>query len=132
VLYVASAISIVVGENEPSLDSLADALRFVAVHAEDDAKKVEEVVLQAKLSAVNEHVQKLMTLIAELENALNNVKNLGDKATMSDIKSLKVIAKRATDELKATPRTPRLTRYTSKLQSLISEAISVIKQVEIT
>jgi MoxR-like ATPase len=132
VLHVASAISIVVGENEPSLDSLADALRLSAIHTEDDAKKVEEIVLQAKLSIASERVQKLMTLIAELENTLNSVKQLGDKATMSDIKSLKAITKRAIDELKATPKTPRLIRYANKLQSLINEAINVIKQVEIS
>jgi DNA primase catalytic subunit len=131
-LYVASAISIVVGEDVPSLDSLADALRFTAVHTEDDVRKVEEVVLQAKLSVASEQAQKLMTLIAELENAINNIKRLGDKATMSDIRSLKTIAKRAIDELKATPKTPRLIRYTSKLQSLVNEAINIIKQVEIT
>jgi DNA primase catalytic subunit len=73
-----------------------------------------------------------MTLIAELENMINNVKQLGDKATMSDIRSLKTITKRAIDELKVTPRTPRLVRYTSKLQSLVDEAINVIKQVEIS
>jgi MoxR-like ATPase len=132
VLYVTSAISIVIGESEPSLDSLADALRFVAVHTEDDIRKIEEVLLQAKLSIASEQTQKLMTLIAELENTLNNIKQLGDKATMSDIRSLKTITKRAIDELKATPKTPRLVRYTSKLQSLISEAINLIKQVEIS
>jgi MoxR-like ATPase len=132
ILYVASAISIVLGEDTPSLDSLADALRFVAVHTEDDVSKIEEVVLQARLSVASEQVKKLMTLIAELENAINNVKQLGDKATMSDIRSLKTIAKRAIDELKVTPRTPRLVRYTSKLQSLVNEAINLIKQVEIS
>jgi MoxR-like ATPase len=132
VLYVASAISIVIGENEPSLDSLADALRFTAIHTEDDIKKVEEVVLQAKLSIASEQTQKLMTLIAELENTLNNIKQLGDKATMSDIRSLKTITKRAIDELKATPRSPRLIRYVNKLQSIVSDAINLIKQVEIS
>jgi MoxR-like ATPase len=132
VLYVASAISIVCGEDMPSLDSLADALRFTAIHTEDDIKKVEEVVLQAKLSAVNEQVQKLMTLIAELRNSLENVKQLGDKATMNDVKALKVVAKRAVDELKATPPSPRLTRYVSELKSLVAEAINFIKQIQIT
>jgi len=131
-LYVASAISIVFGEDVPSLESLAEALRFVAIHNEDDINKVEEVVLQAKLSTVSEQLRKLMTLIAELENTVNSVKQLGDKATMSDIRSLKTITKRAIDELKATPRTPRLSRYASKLQSLVNEAINVIKQVDVS
>lgn len=132
ILYVASAISVVYGEEMPSLDSLADALRFTAVHTEDDLKKVEEVILLARLSTANEHMQKLMTLIAELRNQLENVKQLGDKATMNDVKVLKVTAKRAIDELKATPPSPRLSRYVSELKSLVNEAINYVKQIQVT
>jgi MoxR-like ATPase len=132
VLYVTSAISIAYGEDTPSLDSLADALRFTAIHTEDDIKKVEEVILQARLSTVNEQMQKLMTLIAELRNQLENVKQLGDKATMNEIKTLKTIARRAIDELKAIPPSPRLSRYVSELKSLVSEAINFIKQIQVT
>jgi len=132
VLYVASAISIVYGEDVPSLDSLADALRYTTVHAEDDLKKVEEVVLQARLSTANEQMQKLLTLIAELKNQLENIKQLGDKATMNDVKALKAIAKRALDELKATPPSPRLSRYVGELKSLVNEAINYIKQIQVT
>jgi MoxR-like ATPase len=132
VLYVTSAISIVYGEDTPSLDSLADALRFTTIHTEDDLKKVEEVILQARLSTVNEQVQKLMTLIAELRNQLENIKQLGDKATMNEIKTLKTIARRALDELKATPPSPRLSRYVGELKSLVAEAINYIKQIQVT
>lgn len=132
ILYVASAISVVYGEEMPSLDSLADALRFTAVHTEDDLKKVEEVVLEARLNTANEQMQKLMTLIAELRNQLENVKQLGDKATMNDVKVLKVTAKRAIDELKATPPSPRLSRYVSELKSLVNEAINYVKQIQVT
>jgi MoxR-like ATPase len=132
IIYVFSAISVVYGEEMPSLDSLADALRFTAVHTEDDLKKIEEVILQARLSTTNEQVQKLMTLIAELRNQLENVKQLGDKATMNEIKTLKTIARRALDELKATPPSPRLSRYVGELKSLVAEAINYIKQIQVT
>ncbi len=58
VLKTASAISVVYGEENVSLDSLAEALKFAAVHDEDELKKVDQVILELGLSSFYQHVQK--------------------------------------------------------------------------
>jgi MoxR-like ATPase len=130
VLYVASAISIVYGEDIPSLDSLADALRFTAVHDEDDAKKVEEAVMEAKLQVSAEYAKTLMTMTAELNNMLQNIMQLGDNVKVSDIQVLKRLIKKSLEMLAQVPETPRLARYKAELQSILKQATDLIKQFE--
>ena len=129
-LYVASAISIVYGEDLPSLDSLADALRYVAVHDEDDMRKVEEVVMEAKLQISAEYAKLLMTLTAELNNMLQNVMSLGDSVKVSDIQMMKRLIKKSLEMLVQVPDTPRLLRYKAELQNILKQATDLIKQFE--
>ena len=129
-LTVASAISIVYGEDMPSYDSLADALRYVAVHDEDDMRKVEEAVMEAKLQISAEHAKLLMTLTAELNNMLQNVMSLGDSVKVSDIQMMKRLIKKSLETLVQVPDTPRLLRYKAELQNILKQATDLIKQFE--
>jgi MoxR-like ATPase len=130
VLYIASAISIIYAEDVPSLDSLADALRFTAIHNEDDVQKVEEAIMEAKLSAITEYVKMLMAITAELSNTMQNIMQMGEKATLADIKALKKVTHKAIEILKQVPDNPRISRYKSELQNIINQSANLIKQYE--
>ncbi|RLC33673.1 AAA family ATPase, partial [Candidatus Shapirobacteria bacterium] len=62
VLRVAAALSVVFMDADITLDSLADALRFTAVHTEEDIATVEKVIIQEKLSSFAVQMQKLQTV----------------------------------------------------------------------
>jgi MoxR-like ATPase len=130
VLFVASAISMIYEEDAPSLDSLADALRFVAVHDEDDVKKVEEAVMEAKLQVSAEYAKVLMAMTAELNNVMQNIMRLGVNATISDIQTLKQLIKKSLGILVQVPDTPRLARYKAELRNILKQATDLIKQFE--
>jgi len=122
VLKVASAISVVYGENEVSLDSLAEALKFTAVHDEEDLKKVDQVILELGLSSFYQHVQKIQVMTAELQNALNASVSGG----MEELRMLSTVYKRASTVMAEIPQNPRLIPYTRQLKQAISRAKDVL------
>jgi MoxR-like ATPase len=130
VLYVASAISMIYGEDMPSLDSLADAFRYVAVHDEDDIKKVEETIMEAKLMVSVEHAKMLMTVIAEISNMMNDIMKRGDNVTVAEIEAFKRLIKKGGETLKQIPETPRLARQKSEAKNILTQATELIMQYE--
>ncbi len=124
VLKTASAISVVYGEENVSLDSLAEALKFSAVHDEDELKKVDQVILELGLSSFYQHVQKIQVVTAELQNALNASVGGG----MEELKMLSAVYKRASTVMAEIPQNPRLIPYTRQLRQAISRAKDVLEK----
>ncbi len=124
VLKTASAISVVYGEENVSLDSLAEALKFAAVHDEDELKKVDQVILELGLSSFYQHVQKIQVVTAELQNALNASISGG----MEELRMLSTIYKRASTVMAEIPQNPRLIPYTRQLRQAISRARDVLEK----
>ena len=124
VLKVASAISFVYGENDVSLDSLAEALKLTAVHDEEDLKKVEQIILELGLSSFYQHVQKIQVVTAELQNALNASLNGG----MEELKMLSTIYKKASTLMDEIPKNPRLLPYIRQFKQVYSRAEDVLER----
>lgn len=120
-LKVAAAVSMVYEEKEVSLDSLADALRLVAVNEREELKKVEEVIRICGLSAYLKRVQRLQTLEAELKNALVRAK---DTKNLNDLAILHRLISKAITEIKYSPEDTRLKPYVKSLLETLSEAKS--------
>ncbi len=124
VLKTASAISVVYGEENVSLDSLAEALKFTAVHDEDELKKVDQVILELGLSSFYQHVQKIQVMTAELQNALN----ASIAGGMEELKMLSAVYKRASTVMAEIPQNPRLIPYTRQLRQAISRAKDILEK----
>jgi len=124
VLKTASAISVVYGEENVSLDSLAEALKFAAVHDEDELKKVDQVILELGLSSFYQHVQKIQVVTAELQNAVNASMTGG----MEELKMLSAVYKRASTVMAEMPQNPRLIPYTRQLRQAISRAKDILER----
>jgi len=124
VLKVASAISVVYGERDVSLDSLAEALKLTAVHDEDDLKKVDQVILELGLSSFYQHVQKIQVVTAELQNALNASVAGG----MEELRMLSTVYKRASSVMAEIPQNPRLIPYTRQLKQALGRARDVLER----
>ncbi len=124
VLKVASAISFVYGEDNVSLDSLAEALKLTAVHDEDDLKKVEQIILELGLSSFYQHVQKIQVVTAELQNALNASLNGG----MEEIKMLSTIYKKASAVISEIPKNPRLIPYIRQFEQVYNRVGDVLER----
>jgi MoxR-like ATPase len=129
-LYVASAISMIYGEDLPSLDCLADALRFTAVHNEDDIRKVEEAIMEARLMVSVENAKMIMTVISEISNMMQSIMNLGDNAKVADVQALKRLIKKGAEVLAQIPDTPRLSRQKAEAQNILVQATELVKQFE--
>jgi MoxR-like ATPase len=129
-LYVASAISMIYGEDFPSLDSLADALRFTAVHDEDDVRKVEEAIMEAKLMVSVEHAKMIMTIVSEIRNMIDDMMKQGDNITVAEIRTLKRLIKEGGEKLKQIPESPRLARQKAEAQNILKQATELIRQYE--
>jgi MoxR-like ATPase len=124
VLKIASAISVIYAEENVSLDSLAEALKFTAVHDEDELKKVEQVILELGLSSFYEHVQKLQVVTAELQNAINASVSGG----MEELKMLSAVYKRASAVMTELPENPRLIPYVRQLRQVVHRAKDVLEK----
>ena len=124
VLKIASAISLVYGEDNVSLDSLAEALKLTAVHDEDDLKKVEQIILELGLSSFYQHVQKIQVVTAELQNALNASLNGG----MEEIKMLSTIYKKASAVISEIPKNPRLIPYIRQFEQVYNRVGDVLER----
>jgi len=127
-IIVAVAIGVLYAEPTPSLDSLADALRFTAPHDEDDLPKIEEIIHEAKLSAFADHVEKIMTLKAEIDNIMQDIQQSG-MPDIESIKALNQVRARIVDELKRMPRSPRLLPYIKQLKQSYDRATKYVKKL---
>ncbi|HIP25885.1 MAG TPA: AAA family ATPase [Archaeoglobus profundus] len=127
VLKIASAISYIYGEKNVSLDSLAEALKFTAIHDEDELKKVEQVILELGLSSFYQHVQKLQVVTSELQNAISATTSGG----VEELKMLSAIYKKALTVMSELPENPRLIPYMKQLKSVVYRARDVLEKKKI-
>ena len=127
VLKIASAISYLYGEKNVSLDSLAEALKFTAIHDEDELKKVEQVILELGLSSFYQHVQKLQIVTSELQNAISATTSGG----VEELKMLSTIYKKALTVMSELPENPRLIPYMKQLKSAVYRARDVLEKKKI-
>jgi len=126
-LIVTSAISVLYLEKSVSLDSLAEALRFCAVHEPEDLGKVEEVIMEAKLSTVAEHIQRLQAMSTELENVMQLLRS---SPSIDNLKALNTVKNKILVELKRMPKNPRLLPYVRRLLPRINEAVNLLKKYQ--
>jgi MoxR-like ATPase len=131
-VLVAAAYSILNAESKPTVDSVADALEVVAVHSEDDRKKVEEAVMALKLRTVD--VMKIVALKEELRKAYENLKanannmNLGD--FMRQLDMLKALYVRAVNELELLSKRSQNRRIPREARELYAVATEVYRFLE--
>lgn len=118
-LLVAAAFSLVYAEPQPSLDSLADALRVTAPSFPEDLEKVEEAIVRVGLSSYSYRVRQLQTLAAE-------VKSLRERAreypTPDVVRGLEVVVEKASTVLSVTGDNPRLRPYSAALSRELDKA----------
>jgi MoxR-like ATPase len=124
VLKIASAISMVYGEKDVSLDSLAEALKLTAVHDEDELKKVEQIILELGLSSFYQQVQKIQVVTAELQNAVNASLNGG----IEELKMLSTIYKKASAMISEIPENPRLIPYIRQFKQVYHKAGDLLER----
>jgi MoxR-like ATPase len=134
-VIVAAAYSILNAEQKPTVDSVADALEVVAVHDEDDRRKVEEVVMTLKLRTFD--VMRIVALKEELRRAYEGMKasadnadnmNLGDFVRHLD--TLKVLYVRAANELEALSKRSQNRRIPREARELYALAAEVYRFLE--
>jgi MoxR-like ATPase len=131
-VLVAAAYSILNAESKPTVDSVADALEVVAVHDEDDRRKVEEAVMALKLRTVD--VMRIVALKEELRRAYEGLKanadtmNLGDYMRQLDM--LKALYVRAVNELEAISRRSQNRRIPREARELYAIAAEVYRFLE--
>jgi MoxR-like ATPase len=130
IMFVASAISMIYGEDLPSLDSLADALKFTAIHDEDDIRKVEEVIIETKLLESVEHAKMIMTIVSEIRNMMEELMKLGDNVTVAQVRQLKRLIRKGAEVLAQIPETPRLARQKTEAKSILTQATELVAQLE--
>ncbi len=123
-LKVASAISVIYGEKEISPDSLAEALKLVAVHEEEDIRKVDQVIFELGLSSYYKHIQKIQTVNSELQNAIK----LSRSGGVDELKMLSSICNRASEMLEEMPQNPRLIPYIRQLKGSIFKAKDILER----
>jgi len=130
ILKIASAMSVIYLESIPSLDSLADALRF-SCSSPEELKVIEELILKLGLSSFYLNVQQLNTLQTELQNNLNQLKSNANP-TLQDLQMLSTVYKKALQVLKGMPKSPRLLPYVRSFVGTLDEAKTTLKRVQET
>jgi len=123
-LKVASAISVIYGEKEVSPDSLAEALKLVAIHEEEDVRKVDQVIFELGLSSYYKHIQKIQTVNSELQNAIK----LSRSGGVDELKMLSTICNKASEMLEEMPQNPRLIPYIRQLKGSIFKARDILER----
>ena len=129
-LIVISAISVIYVEKEISLDTVADAIRFIAPRDEDDLSIVEEVINEAKLSSYYAEMRKLQAMMAELDNLMKMIKGkTPDELTLKDVKNIKLVYKQLISILATIPKTARFLRYLNEATSKLAEVKSFLESI---
>jgi MoxR-like ATPase len=131
-VIVAAAYSILNAEPRPTVDSVADAMEVVAVHSEDDKRKVEEAIMALKLRTVD--VMRIVAIKEELRRAYEELKanansmNVEDFARRLDI--LKLLYVRAVEELEAVSKRSQNRRIPREARELYAVAAEVYRFLE--
>jgi len=122
VLKVASAFSLLYGSTAVSLDDVADALRLVAIHSEDDVKKVEEVIATVGLSEASMLMREIQTLITELKNVTQKIRETRDLNEFKELRRQgKVLIKELIARIKRLQDTPRASSIIGEVEALIND-----------
>jgi len=122
VLKIASAYSLLFGSTAVTLDDVADAIRVVAIHNEDDLPKVEEVIAEVRLSEVSRLVQEIQTLITELKNVTKHISEARDINEFKELrKKGKVLIKELIARVEKLRDTPRASMVINQVEQLIHE-----------
>ncbi len=131
-VIVTAAYSILNAESKPTVDSVADALEVVAVHSEDDRRKVEEVIMALKLRTVD--VMKIVALKEELRRAYEGLRANADSMNIGDfirqLDMLKALYVRAVNELEAISRRSQNRRIPREARELYAVASEVYRFLE--
>ena len=131
-VVVAAAYSILNAEQKPTVDSVADALEVVAVHSEDDRRKVEEAIMALKLRTVD--VMKIVTLKEELRRAYEGLKASADSTSLGDymrqLDALKALYIRAVNELEMLSKRSQNRRIPREARELYAVAAEVYRFLE--
>jgi MoxR-like ATPase len=131
-VVVAAAYSILNAEQKPTVDSVADALEVVAVHSEDDRRKVEEVIMALKLRTVD--VMKIVAIKEELKRAYEGLKASADSMSLGDymrqLDALKALYVRAVNELEALSKRSQNRRIPREARELYAVAAEVYRFLE--
>ncbi|MEM1868463.1 MAG: AAA family ATPase [Thermosphaera sp.] len=124
-IKVFSAVSTVLNEKEPTLDSLAEALRLTAPHNPEDLRKVEEVILENGLSSFD--LTKYHTIIEEGRKLVEEVRRrvAEGSAPLRDLSELK----RLRGELLAIYRQIPTNVVTLQIRNAVYSAISEIDRI---
>jgi len=122
---VFAAVATVMNEKIPSLDSLAEALRFTAPHDSSDLRKIEEVILENGLSSLD--LTKYHTVIEEGKKMVEEVKRrvAEGSATLRDLSELK----RLRGELLAIYRQIPTNVVTLQIRNAVYSAIVEIDRI---
>jgi len=122
VLKVASAYSILYGSTAVSLDDVADALRVVAIHNEDDVKKVEEVIAEVGLSQASQLMNEIQTLVTELKHVTEKIRETNDLNEFKELrKQGKVLIKELIARIKRLEDTPRANMVINEIEAIIKD-----------
>ncbi|MCS7098307.1 MAG: AAA family ATPase [Candidatus Methanomethyliaceae archaeon] len=124
-VLVFSSISLIFAEEEPTLDSLADALRMVAINSEDDIKKIENVVAKLRLSSVD--IQRITTLATETKNVINVLRQ--GEVSVAHLRQLRQLKDAILAELNKLPDSIRTLRARTILQEAITTIDEFIKSL---
>lgn len=125
VVIVAAAIAMVYGATEITLDDLADALRLSVVN-ENEMQVIEDVLTDVNMSEIG-NLEALQTLLNEVKNAVNEIKNKGiENMTVNDIRRLRELVEVLKQEKAKIRQTPRVKALISRINQLINEAINLI------
>ena len=122
VLKVASAFSLLYGSTAVSLDDVADALRLVAIHNEEDIKKVEEVIAEVGLSEASMLMREIQTLITELKNVTQKIRETRDLNEFRELRRQgKVLIKELIARIKRLQDIPRASSIIGEVEALIND-----------
>jgi MoxR-like ATPase len=131
-VLVAAAYSILNAEQKPTVDSVADALEVVAVHGEEDRRKVEEVIMSQKLRTVD--VMRIVAIKEELRRAHEGLKanagNMNLEDFMRQLDMLKALYVRAVNELETLSKRSQNRRIPREARELYAVAAEVYRFLE--
>jgi MoxR-like ATPase len=117
ILLVAGAVSTLFAEELPTLDSLADAIRFCSPHDESDLEKVERILSKREMSEFIEPIRKLQAVSDELENWWKDYEKNPTKEQMGKIEAVFNQGSKVLIELTPEQRAnPRLRPFVSRLR----------------
>ena len=83
--------------------------------------------MEAKLSTVAEHIQRLQAMSTELENVMQLLRS---SPSIDNLKALNTVKNKILVELKRMPKNPRLLPYVRRLLPRINEAVNLLKKYQ--